>query len=209
MRIGLVDHFDSFTYNIVMLLEAIGEEVIVIDHHASLEQCLALEVDAWVLGPGPGSPEQTGVSRHLIGTAPTLGICLGHQLIGYVFGAQVVRARPHHGVRMRIYHCGRGLFEQLPDGFWGVRYHSLLLTQIPENLEVTAWTEGGEVMAIQHRELPLFGVQFHPDSIATEWGEQLMSNFINGSRALNTSLGLKGGAQVLGLCQRETPSHRS
>ncbi len=178
--ITLVDNFDSFTYNIVAALEKLGEPVNVVRNTVSVRTCL--DADGIILGPGPGRPEKSGVCRKLIGKLPLLGICLGHQLLGQVFGGRTVRTTPCHGKVSRIYHNGEGLFSGLPQGFKAVRYHSLIVKE--STLDVTAWTEDGLIMGLRHPKLPLFGVQFHPDSISTEYGLELFRNFIIESRRL-------------------------
>ncbi|MBS0646830.1 MAG: aminodeoxychorismate/anthranilate synthase component II [Verrucomicrobia bacterium] len=176
--IGLVDNFDSFTYNIVDLFESLGEKVIVVTHHTPLKTCLDLQAEAWVLGPGPGGPLDTGVCQALLGHTPILGICLGHQLIAHVFGAKVQKTTPHHGKCSMLYHDEKGLFECLPQGFAVTRYHSLVVTDLPTCLQPTAWTKEGEIMSLRHRWQPIFGVQYHPDSIATEHGQEVISQFL-------------------------------
>ncbi|MCH9609688.1 MAG: Anthranilate synthase component 2 [Chlamydiales bacterium] len=134
---------------------------------------------AYVIGPGPGHPASFKMP---LTTTPTLGICLGHQWLGYHFGAKVRKERPCHGKQSRIYHTGKGLFEGLPQGFLGNRYHSWILDDVKDPLEVTAWTKEGLIMGIAHKELPYVGVQFHPDSIATEYGKELFINFCKSRR---------------------------
>lgn len=176
--IGIVDNFDSFTYNIVALIEALGHSVVVVNHHTSVQQCLTIKAKAWILGPGPGGPADTGVCKELIGKAPILGICLGHQLLGHCFGGKVDRTAPHHGKCSQIYHDATALFQDLPQGFLAARYHSLVVTHLPACLKATAWTQQGDIMALQHLTEPVFGLQYHPDSVATEYGIDVIRNFL-------------------------------
>ncbi|MGB9606450.1 MAG: anthranilate synthase component II [Chloroflexia bacterium] len=183
--IVVIDNYDSFTYNLVQCLGAMGGQVRVFRNDAV--SCDALERLApshIVISPGPGSPEQSGISNDVIRRfshrVPILGVCLGHQCIGHVFGARVDRApRLMHGKTSLIYHTSKGILANLPNPFTATRYHSLIVWEpLPPSLEVTAFTLEGEVMAIQHRELPVFGVQFHPESILTEEGQRLLANFL-------------------------------
>lgn len=192
MNILLIDNFDSFTRNIAQYLyEVTGVEPVVV---ANTEDFASLQVDSFdavVLSPGPGHPGQAvdfGVCAQVIEQArlPILGICLGHQGIAQVFGGTVEHApQPVHGYRSRIYHNGKGLFDGLPEQFEVVRYHSLLCTRLPPRLVCTAWTDDGLVMAIEHRYRPVWGVQFHPESIASEQGHALLRNFIGMAAAYN------------------------
>ncbi len=178
----IIDNFDSFTYNIVQALQVLGQKVEVIrNRDLSVDAILAKKPKALVIGPGPGSPERAGVSKELIQKAsfPVLGICLGHQAIGEVFGASVVRAQEvKHGKTSPIHHDGSLLFEGLSNPFNAARYHSLILEDLPDILSQIAWTETGEVMGICHKSAPIYGVQFHPDSIATPEGLKIFQNFI-------------------------------
>lgn len=176
--IGLIDNFDSFTYNLVALFESVGENVIVFNQTTPLETCLAANVDAWILGPGPKGPCDTGVCAQLIGHAPILGVCLGHQLIAHHFGGTVVQGRPHHGVTSAISHNNDPLFKNIPQFFYAARYHSLVVDQLPKELEAIAWSIDGVIMGLKHRSYPIWGVQFHPDSVASEFSKQLALNFI-------------------------------
>jgi anthranilate synthase/aminodeoxychorismate synthase-like glutamine amidotransferase len=181
----VIDNYDSFTYNLVQSLGALGAEVRVFRNDAIT--CDALErlgPSHIVISPGPGTPEQGGISSEVIRRfyrrVPILGVCLGHQCIGHVFGARVDRApRLMHGKTSDIYHTGKGVLANLPNPFTATRYHSLVVWEpLPPMLELTAFTREGEVMGIQHREFPTFGVQFHPESILTSEGERLLANFI-------------------------------
>lgn len=182
----VIDNYDSFTWNLVQYLGELGEEVRVFRNDAiSPAECLLLEPSHVVLSPGPCTPNEAGICCSLIpviaGRVPVLGVCLGHQAIGQVFGGHVVRAaQVMHGKTTQVYHDGTGLHTGLPDPFTATRYHSLILDResIPETFRITAETEQGVVMAIQHRVLPIFGVQYHPESIMTEHGKSVLSNFL-------------------------------
>ncbi|MEM9966150.1 MAG: aminodeoxychorismate/anthranilate synthase component II [Asticcacaulis sp.] len=183
----VIDNYDSFTYNLVHYLAELGAETRVYRNDAlSVQDALALKPQAILLSPGPCAPDQAGICLPLLRAAPEdlpiLGVCLGHQSIGQAFGGDVVRAKTlMHGKTSQISHNDVGLFKGLPDPFTATRYHSLAVKRetLPEELEVTAWTEDGEIMGLQHRTRPIHGVQFHPESIATEGGHQLLSNFLS------------------------------
>lgn len=194
----VIDNYDSFTYNLVQLVggllvrefgmsRAAAEATIVVirNDRTSADEIATAAPTHVIISPGPGTPRDSGVSpavlRRLAGQAPILGVCLGHQCLAAVFGADVVRAeRIMHGKTSRVRHDGRGVFAGLPDGFEACRYHSLIVRResLPAELEVTAWTDEGEVMGLRHRTLPLEGVQFHPESFLTTHGAQLMRNFL-------------------------------
>jgi anthranilate synthase component 2 len=182
----VIDNYDSFTYNLVHYLNELGAPTAVFRNDAlSVADALALRPEAVLLSPGPKTPNDAGICLGLIAAAPAdlpfLGVCLGHQAIGQVFGGEVVRgAAPMHGKTSPIRHHGEGLFEGLPDGFTAARYHSLCVARasLPDALKITAWTDDGEIMGLRHRERPLHGVQFHPESIATEGGHALLENFL-------------------------------
>ena len=186
----MIDNYDSFTFNIVQYLAQLGEEVRVVrNDEIAVEQIAALAPDRIVVSPGPCSPEEAGISvaaiRAYAGKIPLLGVCLGHQSIGAAFGGAVVRSvQLMHGKTSPIHHDGRELFNGLPNPFNATRYHSLVVerTSLPDCLEVTAWVDNGEIMGLKHRELPVWGVQFHPESILTEGGMQLLDNFLKLSR---------------------------
>jgi anthranilate synthase/aminodeoxychorismate synthase-like glutamine amidotransferase len=195
-RVVVIDNYDSFVYNLVQYLGELGAEPIVHRHDAvTLADLQALEPDAVLVSPGPGRPEDAGVSNEAIlafGEAgvPVLGVCLGHQCIGQVFGGSVVRApRVMHGKTSEITHDGAGLFTGVPSPFTATRYHSLVVERdsVPEALEITAETEDGLVMGLRHRELPIEGVQFHPESILTESGHDLLRNFLDDERTQATA----------------------
>ncbi len=187
----MIDNYDSFTFNLVQYLQELGAEVKVVRNDAlSVAQIEALGPSQIMISPGPGTPDDAGVSQQLIRELgpriPILGVCLGHQALGQVYGGEVVRARTiMHGKTSCIRHQGRGVFAGLPDGYEATRYHSLVVKRdtLPECLEITAWTEDGEggfdeIMGLRHREFPVEGVQFHPESILTEHGHALLKNFL-------------------------------
>ena len=182
----MIDNYDSFTYNLVQYLGELGEELVVArNDQITLQKVRALKPAGIVISPGPGSPKDAGVSNALIktfaGEVPILGVCLGHQCIGEVFGGQVVRAkRLMHGKTSQILHDGRQLFRGLPNPFEATRYHSLIVQRegLPSELQTTAWTKEGEIMGLRHRHLPVYGVQFHPESILTKSGKDLLRNFL-------------------------------
>ena len=186
LRVLVIDNYDSFVYNLVQYLGELGASPLVHRHdEVSIEQIVESAPDAILISPGPGRPEDAGVSndviRQLGGRVPILGVCLGHQCIGQVFGGQVVRAPVvMHGKTSFVHHNGTGVLAGLPDPFEATRYHSLVVdaASVPDVLEVTATTDDGTVMALRHRELPIEGVQFHPESILTSCGHQLMANFL-------------------------------
>jgi anthranilate synthase/aminodeoxychorismate synthase-like glutamine amidotransferase len=185
-RVLVVDNYDSFTFNLVQYLTALGAACVVKPNDAvEPDQALARELDGVLISPGPGTPQQAGRSLELIralaGSVPLLGVCLGHQALAEAFGARVERApRPVHGKTSPIRHTGRGVFRNLPCPFEATRYHSLLVARegLPPTLEVTAETSDGAIMGLMHREMPLEGVQFHPESILTEHGAQLVQNWL-------------------------------
>lgn len=185
MRILLIDNFDSFVFNLAQYLGSLGAEPVVIRNDASLQHLKSLEPDAVVISPGPGRPEDAGVSIeaiHAFGPhIPLLGVCLGHQAIGVAFGATVVGA-DHilHGKTSLMEHDFKGVFEGLPNPFEAARYHSLVIDprSIPEELEVTAQTDDGVVMGVRHRTHPVQGIQFHPESVMTNSGMALLQNFV-------------------------------
>ena len=181
----VVDHYDSFTYNLVQLIESLGHATEVVKSDAEPAEALAArEPAAVILSPGPGRPEDAGCFTALLEVlppqTPVLGVCLGHQAIGIEYGGTVDRTTPVHGKASLVYHEGHGILRGVTDPFEAGRYHSLVVERddLPEELELTAWTEDGLVMATQHRELPRFGVQFHPESILTPEGPTLIGNFL-------------------------------
>ncbi|MFC7521278.1 anthranilate synthase component II [Xanthomonas populi] len=187
----MLDNYDSFTYNLVQYLQALGAEVTVVRNDAlSVDQIAALKPERIVISPGPRTPNEAGISLQLIEqlgqTTPILGVCLGHQSIGQVYGGDVIRAgNIMHGKTSPIRHHGKGVFAGLPDSYEATRYHSLVVdkTTLPAALEVTAWTENPdgsieEIMGLRHRQFPVEGVQFHPESILTQHGHALLKNFL-------------------------------
>jgi len=186
----MIDNYDSFTFNIVQYLAQLGEEVKVVrNDEIAVADIAGLRPDRIVVSPGPCSPEEAGISvgtiREYAGKIPLLGVCLGHQSIGAAFGGKVVRSVSlMHGKTSPIHHDEKGLFAGLPNPFNATRYHSLVVerSSLPDCLEVTAWVENEEIMGLQHRELPVWGVQFHPESILTEGGMGLLDNFLKLSR---------------------------
>ena len=182
----MIDNYDSFTYNLVQYLEELGEQVRVFrNDKITIGGIKALKPKRMVISPGPGRPENAGVScaviRELAGSFPILGVCLGHQAIGYVFGAKIVGAKKlMHGKTSKVYHRGCALFKGIPNPFEATRYHSLLVDRktVPACLEVIAWTKEKEIMGLRHRQYPLWGVQFHPESIMTRYGMDILRNFL-------------------------------
>lgn len=183
----MIDNYDSFTYNLVQYLGEFGQKLIVKrNDETSIEEISQLQPTYLMISPGPKSPNEAGISLETIkvfgGKIPIFGVCLGHQTIAQVFGGDVVQAEKlMHGKTSDIYHDGRTIFQGLPNPFPATRYHSLIVKKetLPESLEVSAWTEDGEIMAIRHKELPIEGVQFHPESIMTMSGKELLNNFLN------------------------------
>ena len=186
-RVLVVDNYDSFTFNLVQGLSALGAECTVVENdRTSVAAVRATQVDGVLISPGPGAPEGAGISLELIralsGSLPILGVCLGHQAIACAFGGRVSRASaPVHGKMSPVTHDGRGVFRGLPSPFEATRYHSLLVERdsLPGELEVSAHTSRGEIMGLRHRELRLEGVQFHPESILTQHGPQLVQNWLS------------------------------
>ena len=181
----VVDHYDSFTYNLVQLIEGLGRDTRVVrSDERPAADLVAMRPDAVVLSPGPGHPRDAGCFTALLDAlpheTPVLGVCLGHQALGLQCGGTVDRAEPMHGKASLIYHEGRGILEGVAVPFEAGRYHSLVVERddLPTELELTAWTEDGLVMGTQHRELPRFGVQFHPESILTPEGPRIVENFL-------------------------------
>ncbi len=186
----MIDNYDSFTYNLVQYLGELGEELEVYrNDKITLEKIKKLRPQRIVISPGPGSPKDAGISndviKHLGPRIPVLGVCLGHQCIGEVFGGNVVGAeRLMHGKTSEIFHNGKGIFKGLDNPFVATRYHSLLVERksIPKELEITAQTKQKEIMGLRHRRFPVFGVQFHPESILTQCGKDILRNFLNLTR---------------------------
>ena len=189
MRVLVVDNYDSFVYNLVQYLGELGAEPIVERcDQFTLDDVEAMAPDAILISPGPGRPEDAGLSNDLIrtyaGRVPIFGVCLGHQCIGQVYGGDVVRAPEiMHGKTSLIHHEGVGVFAGLPNPLEATRYHSLVVTNVPDVLEITARTDDGIVMGLRHRELDVEGVQFHPESILTDAGHALLQNFLDRAAA--------------------------
>lgn len=196
MRLLIVDNFDSFTYNLAQLFGSLGAEVVVVRNDVTLEELQRVEPAAVVVSPGPGQPGEAGVSSeavaHFGGAMPVLGVCLGHQCIGTTFGADVGRAAvgPRHGKVAQITHDDSGVFAGLPSPFAATRYHSLAIDEnsLPDSLVATSWSEDGTVMGVRHKELPIQGVQFHPESILCEEGEHLLWNFLRSAERPSPAL---------------------
>jgi anthranilate synthase component 2 len=182
----MIDNYDSFTYNIVQYFGELGEDVRVYrNDEITIEQIETLNPDRICISPGPKAPAQAGISvevlKHFAGKKPILGVCLGHQAIGEAFGGKVIRAKQvMHGKTSLIAHTGVGVFKDIPSPFTVIRYHSLAIERasLPSCLEVTAWTDDGEIMGVRHREYDIEGVQFHPESILSEHGHALLKNFL-------------------------------
>ena len=182
----MIDNYDSFTYNLVQYLGELGEEVVVRrNDEIGLGEIEAMNPQRIVISPGPCTPKEAGISVPLIerfaGKVPILGVCLGHQSIGQAFGGRIVHAREvMHGKTSPIRHTSAGVFQALPNPLQATRYHSLVIERdsLPDCLEVTAWTDDGEIMGVRHKSLPVEGVQFHPESILTEHGHELLQNFL-------------------------------
>jgi len=189
--IVMIDNYDSFTYNIVQYLGELGQEVQVYrNDEITVDEVRALSPEFIVISPGPCTPDKAGISMDIVtrfaGKIPLLGICLGHQSLGQVYGGEIVRARQvMHGKTSAIWHIGEGVFRNLPNPFVATRYHSLVVqkSSLPDCFEITAWTEEGgemdEIMGLRHKENGIEGVQFHPESILTEHGHQLLQNFLD------------------------------
>jgi anthranilate synthase component 2 len=187
----LIDNYDSFTYNLVHYLGELGADVRVVRNDAlNVQEAMALRPEMIVLSPGPCDPAQAGICLPLTAAAaeakiPLLGVCLGHQTIGEAFGGKVVRCQEIvHGKMGTMHHSGQGVFRGLPSPFLATRYHSLVVERdtLPDCLEVTAWLDDGTIMGLRHKSLPIEGVQFHPESIASEHGHQLLKNFLESAR---------------------------
>ncbi len=186
----MIDNYDSFTYNLVHYLAELGEDVVVHrNDKIELEDIEKLNPDILVVSPGPCTPKEAGISveaiREFAGRIPILGVCLGHQSLAYAYGAEIVRAdRLLHGKTSEIHHDGKGIYKNIPDPFEATRYHSLLINtkSLPEEFEISAWTDEGEIMGIRHKKHMIEGVQFHPESILTKHGKDLLGNFISLAR---------------------------
>jgi anthranilate synthase component II len=185
MRVLVIDNYDSFTYNLVQYLGELGAEVLVRrNDEVTPEEVLELRPDRIVVSPGPCTPKEAGVSVEVIekvsDQVPILGVCLGHQAIGQAFGAEIVRGEPVHGKTAKILHDGEGVYRGVKQGFEATRYHSLVIEpeSLPEDLQITSRTEDGTIMGVRHRDFPVEGVQFHPESVLTRSGHELLKNFL-------------------------------
>ncbi|HEU0283319.1 MAG TPA: aminodeoxychorismate/anthranilate synthase component II [Gallionella sp.] len=186
----MIDNYDSFTYNLVQYFAELGADVAVFrNDEITLEQIAALKPQHLVVSPGPCTPTEAGISvpaiQHFAGKIPLLGVCLGHQSIGQAFGGKIIHAKTlMHGKTSPIHHYGNSVFTGLPSPFTATRYHSLVIERetLPDCLEVTAWTDDGEIMGVRHKTLAVHGVQFHPESILTEHGHDMLKNFLQGAK---------------------------
>ncbi|MDO8716280.1 MAG: aminodeoxychorismate/anthranilate synthase component II [Dehalococcoidales bacterium] len=186
----LVDNYDSFTYNLFQYLSELGEEVVVVrNDEITVAEIEKMKPERIVISPGPSTPKNAGISneviRHFGSKLPLLGVCLGHQCIGYTYGGTVSGAKQiMHGKSSKIHHSGQGVFAGLHNPFSAIRYHSLAVKRdgLPDCLKVTAWTEDGEIMGMRHKTHPVEGIQFHPESFMTEHGKDMLKNFITGNR---------------------------
>ena len=187
----MIDNYDSFTYNIVQYFAELGQEVLVkCNDEIDLVGIEALKPDYIVVGPGPCSPKEAGVSVDFAGKIPVLGVCLGHQSMGYALGGDIVRAQTlMHGKVSAVQHTGTGVFAGLPNPVTCTRYHSLVIDRasLPDCLEITAWTDDGEIMGVRHKTLPLEGVQFHPEALLTEHGHDMLRNFLQQHAPVNAA----------------------
>ncbi|HOK57109.1 MAG TPA: aminodeoxychorismate/anthranilate synthase component II [bacterium] len=181
----MIDNYDSFVYNLVQYFGELGEKIIVYRNDVSIKKIERIKFDRIVISPGPKRPENAGISCEIIekfkDKFPILGVCLGHQCIGYVFGGKITYAKKlMHGKTSLIYHNGKDIFEGIENPFVATRYHSLVIEKesLPNSLEITAWTEDDEIMGVRHKEYKIFGVQFHPESILTEEGKKILKNFL-------------------------------
>ncbi len=184
----LIDNYDSFTYNLFQYLSELGEEVVVVrNDKITLDEIDKMKPERLVISPGPSTPQNAGISneviKHFGARLPILGVCLGHQCIGYSYGGKIGQAKQiMHGKSSLIYHNSQGVLAGLPNPFSAIRYHSLIVERdgLPDCLEVTAWTDDNEIMGLRHRQYPVEGVQFHPESFMTEVGKDLLRNFLKG-----------------------------
>ncbi|MCC7393247.1 MAG: aminodeoxychorismate/anthranilate synthase component II [Sphingomonadaceae bacterium] len=191
----VIDNYDSFTFNLVHYLRELGAEVVVERNDAlRVDQAMASGAKGFLISPGPGTPDDAGIALELIaacaaeGRRPLLGVCLGHQAIGQSFGAKVVRGHLMHGKTACVRHDGSGIFAGIPDRFTATRYHSLVVENLPESLHVNATSVDGAVMGFSHRSLPIHGVQFHPESIATQHGHAMLANFLRMAGIVPTAI---------------------
>ena len=186
----LIDNYDSFTYNLYQYLSELGAEVKVVrNNKTTVDEIEGMNPEQIIISPGPSTPQQAGISndviRHFGSKLPLLGVCLGHQCVGYSYGGMVgTAAKIMHGKSSLIHHNNTGVFAEMPNPFSAIRYHSLAVERdgLPDCLEITAWTDDGEIMGIRHRSYPVQGVQFHPESFMTEKGKELLKNFLNAKK---------------------------
>jgi anthranilate synthase/aminodeoxychorismate synthase-like glutamine amidotransferase len=182
----IIDNYDSFTYNLFQQVESLGEKALVFKHdEIGISKIKSLNPDKIIISPGPKRPDDSGISTKVVqqfcSHIPILGVCLGHQCIGQVFGSKVVHAKNIlHGKTSNIYHAEDDLFTGVQNPFQAARYHSLAIDKVPKDFRLTAWTEEDEIMAIQHNDFPVYGIQFHPESFLTKEGNKIMKNFLNG-----------------------------
>ena len=189
----MIDNYDSFTYNLVQYFSELGEEVVVFrNDKITLDKIVDLRPERIVISPGPCTPNEAGVSLSVVdsfcGKIPVLGVCLGHQSIGQAFGGKIIHAKQlMHGKTAPVFHHNMGVFQGLPNPFIATRYHSLVVERstLPDCLEITAWTEDNEIMGLRHKSIAIEGVQFHPESILSEHGHQMLQNFLDQQYALN------------------------
>lgn len=180
----LLDNYDSFTYNLYQQAAGLGGKVRVFKNdEITIEEIKKLKPSKIIISPGPKKPDSSGISlsviKNFFNTLPILGVCLGHQCIGHIFGSKIIHAKNiTHGKTSDIHHTNKGLFKGLPNKFKVARYHSLAIDQVPDDFELSAWAEDGEIMAIHHKKLPVYGIQFHPESFMSEYGDEIMRNFL-------------------------------
>jgi anthranilate synthase/aminodeoxychorismate synthase-like glutamine amidotransferase len=182
----MIDNYDSFTYNLVQYFGELGEDIKVFrNDKIGIKKIKELKPKKIVISPGPGRPEDAGITCEVIkefaGKIPILGVCLGHQAIGFVYGGRIINAKNlMHGKTSFVYHNGKTIFKAIPNPFEATRYHSLLVERksLPDELEITAWTKNNEIMGLKHKQLPVWGVQFHPESILTKSGKKILANFL-------------------------------
>ena len=187
VKILMIDNFDSFTFNLYQYFGILGADVTVYrNNEIKVNEISKKKIDKIVISPGPGTPDDAGISMEVIekfsGKIPILGVCLGHQCIGQVFGGKIVNAKKiMHGKTSKIFHNSSVIFKKIPSPFIATRYHSLVINRetFPDNLEITAWSDDEEIMAVEHKDFPVFGIQFHPESILTIQGMNILKNFIN------------------------------
>jgi anthranilate synthase/aminodeoxychorismate synthase-like glutamine amidotransferase len=211
MTVLLIDNYDSFVYNLARYVQELGEAPLVRrNDRLTIDEVLHLAPSHIIISPGPCSPTEAGISTELVrrvgASIPILGVCLGHQCIGEAYGGDIVRAgRPMHGKTSLIHHRGEGIFQGIPSPFRATRYHSLVIAPatVPRGLEVIATAQDGEIMAVRHREQPVYGVQFHPESVLTEHGYRLLDQFLHGAPATRTLPEAADGALV---AARPSPS---